>query len=275
MGAGVSTRPRAIQSALVALALTGCATPAARYAGSRALDLFDVFPLSGRSGVGLYMSARATPFLGAGIGAYDALACGMGPRRWGPVWEEEGSGIGPVYCVDESLLSRRGKDLANSNLIQLPEWPAGPDALFEEAPGWRSRGHVALVLPYLVRRDGDWAKLPPWYSLLDCEADAFIGVIGLRIGFSPGEIVDFLAGLFGLDPSGDDIGGRRDRERDAKRRGTPSDPPQLRREAPSDEGSGSPAPLDAWSEAGRIQSPATSARRPVRIFRQNGMTARW
>jgi hypothetical protein len=41
-----------------------------------------------------------------------------------------------------------------------------------------------------------------WHAF-DLEVSATV-LVGARIGFSPGEFVDFLAGLVGLDPIGDD-----------------------------------------------------------------------
>ncbi len=42
----------------------------------------------------------------------------------------------------------------------------------------------------------------PWHAF-DLEIAAMAGV-GVRAGFRPGEFVDFLAGIFGADPIGDD-----------------------------------------------------------------------
>ena len=38
----------------------------------------------------------------------------------------------------------------------------------------------------------------------DLEAGLFLGIIGCRVGFSPGQFADFLLGWFGLDIAGDD-----------------------------------------------------------------------
>lgn len=38
----------------------------------------------------------------------------------------------------------------------------------------------------------------------DIEAGVFAGIVGARVGFSPGEFVDFLLGWFGVDIAGDD-----------------------------------------------------------------------
>ncbi|MCZ6691919.1 MAG: hypothetical protein O7H41_20215 [Planctomycetota bacterium] len=39
----------------------------------------------------------------------------------------------------------------------------------------------------------------------DIEAHLFLGVVGARAGFSPGEFVDFFLGWFGVDIAGDDV----------------------------------------------------------------------
>ena len=38
----------------------------------------------------------------------------------------------------------------------------------------------------------------------DLEVGAFALILGARVGFSPGEFVDFLLGWFGVDIAGDD-----------------------------------------------------------------------
>lgn len=38
----------------------------------------------------------------------------------------------------------------------------------------------------------------------DLEAGATVAPVAIRVGFSPGETVDFIAGWFGFDPAGDD-----------------------------------------------------------------------
>ena len=51
----------------------------------------------------------------------------------------------------------------------------------------------------------------PWHSWADVKVDLLAGV-GLRVGLCPDELVDFLAGIFGLDLLGDDVGGSTDRD---------------------------------------------------------------
>ena len=41
--------------------------------------------------------------------------------------------------------------------------------------------------------------------MLDVEVGAVVAWIGFRVGVSPGELIDFLAGIVTLDPAGDDI----------------------------------------------------------------------
>ena len=50
---------------------------------------------------------------------------------------------------------------------------------------------------------------PKWWShaglhALDIEAHVFAGLVGVRVGFSPGEFLDFLLGWFGADIATDD-----------------------------------------------------------------------
>ena len=54
-------------------------------------------------------------------------------------------------------------------------------------------------------------ELDPWAHVhaFDTELGVYLLIVNAKVGFSPGEAVDFLVGLVGLDIAQDDTGGSR------------------------------------------------------------------
>lgn len=153
--------------------------------------------MSVKGGYGVGASVRATEFFHTGLEVYSATSFGLARGRCGPVWEEEG-GAG-VIMTGEQFTPR------------LPQrWPGGPDwtddSLFR-----RSSGNFFFFVPCRLM----WGlpnPLVPWPAWFDVDANIFLGVGGMRVGVCPGELIDFLAGIVGLDPIGDDVDGKLERE---------------------------------------------------------------
>ncbi len=106
-------------------------------------------------------------------------------RRWGrspPVARESGG----AFVVPEYRRAINWRDL---RLEQGDEEPLNKLGTPEVATLWEAT------------RDGP--DLPRAWDLF--EADLFLGIVGLRIGVRPLEFGDFLAGIVGFDPAGDDI----------------------------------------------------------------------
>ena len=185
------------------LSWTGCSSPG-RYIAARSLDLWDVLPFSAQRGSGLAASVRITPFAQTGLGWYNLTGdfsgtngFGMGLGRWGPRWYEGG-----VHFLIASIDYQESRGEA---------WPGGPDGRYQQLSTpektIRASGNFLLFLPgtgALEPPPGTSVRIPRWYFWPDCEAQVFVGFIGLRLGLSPAQLVDFLAGIIGLDPLGDD-----------------------------------------------------------------------
>ena len=190
---------------LALLSLAGCGS--SQYWASRRLDLWDVVPISVQRGYGLSASARVSPFAQSGLGVYgpgpreggaSTNSFGMGLGRWGPRSSE-----GALHLVLGSMEYQE---------LRGPPWPGGPDGRYEQystdEKRFRQSGNVFIVFPAPGVTDPPsdlFARLPRWYFWPDSEAHLFLGIFGIRIGFSPAQLVDFLAGIFGFDPLGDDI----------------------------------------------------------------------
>ena len=88
-------------------------------------------------------------------------------------------------------------------------WPGGPDrrySVVHGGPYTRTLGNMFFFIPIPLEAGGfEDTHLPPWHAWADIEADFFLGIAGIRLGVSPDQVVDFLAGIFGFDLFGDDI----------------------------------------------------------------------
>jgi hypothetical protein len=78
----------------------------------------------------------------------------------------------------------------------------------ERAPGSFPRPAGAAQKQGLVLFGVDASDVtpnPPRYEFSEIGAQLHLGVVGVEAGVVPAELADFLVGLFGMDPSGDDL----------------------------------------------------------------------
>ncbi len=180
--------------ALGALAALGCA-----YARDRGRDALDVFRLEVGYGIGLEVDARATDLAAVGLGGSYTKRVGLRDGSFG-VGQELALGL-PVAPFLWGAASENGTDLplppahlaARVSLRDLT-WPR---------PVGRSQAEGSLLFPFPL---GATSPARPLLRRADLEVAATAVVVSVRAGFSPGELLDLIAGLFGLDPAGDDDG---------------------------------------------------------------------
>jgi hypothetical protein len=177
--------------------LVGC-SGAGRYAKARALDFYDILPISVSRGKGACVLVRASAFF-TGLGKYEGYAYGLAPGRMGGSWKVTRRGMILLFQEEESLIRVNDKFLYR--------WPGGPDLYDLKSGLYRGKTVGFFVIP--LPHD---SFFPAWYTLLDADADLFVGVAGIRAGFSPSQVIDFLLGLFGLDPLKDDPDGPTEQE---------------------------------------------------------------
>jgi hypothetical protein len=195
-----------MRAATLAVGLASAAAGCGSWWESRALDLWDVVPVAVEydKELGFSASARATPFIQTGLGVYgidttSVNSWGMGLGRWGPAWKEAA-----VHVLIGTL---------EQQIIEGEPWPGGPDGRYGEVHEGslaRQSGNLLVFLPTAGIQhpppppEDMWAKLPPWHGILDCEAHVFLGLVGMRLGFAPLQLPDFLLGFLGIDFVGDD-----------------------------------------------------------------------
>jgi hypothetical protein len=159
-----------------ALVLVGCQATET-YLVNRGLDASDMVRAQVMAGPGVDVKLEVTHFVGLGFGFYDASACGLGTRHVG-CWEESVEDFGFWINRDHHKLVTDGAE--PSRMLRLdPNWIWDHDEPF-----------------YVVTEDG----FLPWLSARAC---LFL-FVGAEVEVRGGEILDFAAGLVGLDPSHDD-----------------------------------------------------------------------
>ena len=180
-------------------------TSVGSYFQARGMDLWDTFPISFAAGYGLMLEARATPYAGVGLGYTKNWRFGLAPQRWGPIWWERSRGI-PIYEYYR-YMDYRDED---------QRWEGGDPFWWDEdyryranswviIPGFSQQGEAffPIIPPYYLKEP--WI-FPNWslWTLFDVEASVFVGVVGVRVGVSPLQLLDFIAGLITWDPAWDD-----------------------------------------------------------------------
>jgi hypothetical protein len=162
----------ALRALLACLAALGAgSTLGCAYARERAADLADVFTLEVGAGYGLHADVKATDLLHVGAGYAHLRKAGFRGRDL--VWARD-----------------REVGLPVSAILAVGAWRDG---------GYDRLGHLHVNLGDLLAYDDPWRRA-------DLEVGVTAGIVSLRIGLSPGHLVDLLAGIVGLDPAGDDRG---------------------------------------------------------------------
>ncbi len=194
--------------ALVALAgsAAGCSTAVGRYGENRLLDVADLVSVSIAGGYGAAAEIRITPYLGLGAGWANDWRVGLAEQRWGPIWWEKERGI-PIFRY---YRIEHYRDFT-------PRWPGGDPYWWKEThrarasslvffPGMTREGELwwPIYPPYFITTPWEWPEWSKW-NLLNAEAGLFVGVAGARLGISPLQLFDLVAGIITWDPANDDV----------------------------------------------------------------------
>jgi hypothetical protein len=164
---------------LLALALGGCG-----YLRDRGRDLLDVFRIEGSVGVGLHVHVNATELAHVGAGS---------SRRY------EG---GIVY--GEPGADRRVEDdfpLSYVYTLVDPETEALHTLRWGKEDRYSPQHRCYWIMPGEIGRSAWQRDLLHYF---DIEVGVFVGIVGIQVGFSLGELVDFILGIFTFDIADDD-----------------------------------------------------------------------
>jgi hypothetical protein len=181
------TRTLALTLPLLALALGACRTNFGGYVADRVNDTVDIVPFSVASGPGFYVGARLTVIAGVGVGYAETSRAGWRRR---PVWTDD----------PEKLAGFRRWHEREKGFVVF--W----DRTDDPEPG---AGNLGVVVPAYTRESAwDYRLGFEPGSALDAEVEVHLFYVGLRVGVSPLQAIDWLAGWFLLDPAGDDLHNR-------------------------------------------------------------------
>jgi len=168
------------------------------YARDRALDFTDIVQVGVSDGGGIIVRAVPTRFLTLELGGRkDETFYGI--RRRSFHWVESSWGLlfssfWSPRIGEEAFARRTGTDVIRTShsklLFPLAERPEALRGEYEEH---------AYHLFVLTR-----SQRTHLVEYLDLEADVSLLIVGAQVIVSPGELLDFLAGLITLDPAGDD-----------------------------------------------------------------------
>lgn len=174
-------------SLVAAAASGGCS-----YFANRANDLLDPFQFAVGVGPGMYADVRATDFAATGLGYRDMTAVGT---------------LGRYLITDADMFSfAAGFVVSEVQTIHgahavLPGDPSQPDPLL-----W-SAMQLLIVLPMGAGPCDLYSLSERGLHMADIRAGVGLGYLGLDVGFSPGQFVDLLLGVVGIDIAGDDVFG--------------------------------------------------------------------
>jgi hypothetical protein len=179
---------------------SGCISSRAYFA-DRWADAKDIFTASVGTGAGANL--RVGP-VGTGLFANSDFAGLRGGEGY-YLWEDAGTRVGDML----------GRHMTCS-LSLLAFW--GDDfSIAECEPRKKSHNTGGFLVPFSYR------KVPASFYT-QCEAAAGLGWT-LRLGFNPGELLDFLLGWTTLDIYGDDLQARKEREEAENTAKEPPAPP--------------------------------------------------
>ena len=166
---------------LFTLCLSSCAADG--YLAKRGRDLADCLTLTASAGLEASAGLHATYLAHISVGAGLHVECGLVGRNFGG---------GSVVTLGLPIAPFMESGILHGRY------------LFTEVSGGWDKDAVEdeCYLIHALDIGNTSPKSDLWHAF-DLEISA-VALVGGRVGFSPGELVDFLAGLAGLDPRKDD-----------------------------------------------------------------------
>lgn len=183
---------RTLTFVLVAAAtgmLGGCS-----YLKNRTNDLFDVFRFDVGWGPALYAEARATDLVAVGLGVRYQESAGMHGRFVADDFPHEAVALGPFVFGSSGSWTALPILAGGTSRYDLHR-----DVVPTQILCFPLMGFGSCANDYVLSRRG--------LHVADLGADIAVGYVGLGVGVSPGEFLDLLLGLVGIDLARDDVFG--------------------------------------------------------------------
>jgi len=165
------------------------------YLYDRGNDFLDCFQANVGVGCGLAANVKVTDWITYYLGGSRTYRAGLG-RRFIQAWREQEGGI--LLLGERRVLNMYGYDVKGERKHRRGDYL-----------GERLSSFV-LVLPVDICSFGSHhrysASVRPLVEQANLEVGATLGVVAARVGVSPGQMIDFVQGWFGVDTPGDDRG---------------------------------------------------------------------
>ena len=182
---------------VVAFLLSGCAT----YVRNRTADLADIISAEASVGRGAHLNIQVTDFIGTGLGFSKQHGIAIHGRYIGASTRESGG----LVVMNISGVERTGTQMRPlfAGGRSYADMQRDCIHIYDD-----TRGSMWFIVPMDLAWNGpslyrDSAR-ERWWRILDVSVGAS-AIAGFHICLSPGEIVDFVLGLAGLDMAGDDV----------------------------------------------------------------------
>lgn len=195
---------------LLVLLGSGCAA-FNTYFFDRMNDLADVVKFDVGFGIGLDAHVSVTDLISTGVGYSDTYRFGLRGGRFGS-WRDIHAGI-PVATAlvlfsspSPGIFSRFSWDPFVTEFISIGDMSHSTASRFEPVVS----ESLLLFNTRLTRgshrsglfQETEWLEDP--ICMFDIEVSATVAIVGVRFGFSPGHLLDFLLGFLTIDIAGDD-----------------------------------------------------------------------
>ncbi|MCB9898317.1 MAG: hypothetical protein H6825_09970 [Planctomycetes bacterium] len=197
VGAGRSKAPR---GGLVALVLAAaCCAPGCAYAEARAADLADIGLLELSAGYGAHVGVQLTDFVGTGIGYSEQWALAWHGREVGTL-HRSSAGIVTIFLS----FSEPERHAMSTWVGAAPRADASAEVgeqancLFVPMDWWFGSRHAG------PGHDPGFELAPRGIRSFDVTLGASL-MLGVHVGVSLGDLLDFVLGWTGLDIAGDDV----------------------------------------------------------------------
>ena len=191
------------------LLLAGCATPFGTYMKDRGNDFADIFKADIGYGLGIDAHVIATDFIATGAGASATSKIGF-KGRYVDDWKDYHIGIPILPFIEWMNTSQCGGAHVDWCITDVAQLGTGKGGTVHEDSSFPSTGSMSILF---VNTIGFVDDKKPLLDKFDLECSATAGVIGVHIGFSPGQLFDFVFGWTGMDIGKDDT---KDKEKSAK-----------------------------------------------------------
>lgn len=191
---------------LVLISVVGCATPFGTYMKDRGNDFADCFKADVGVGLGIDAQVMVTDIVAIGVGGSVTRKVGFKGRHVNDWWDKHfGFPLMPFLLIYE--------------VEGRPCWPWVTTSIGTFGGEWEH----ALMKCYLPHHEDPnfptahtWSvlflncanligcRVKPFIDVYDIECGVTAGVVGARVGFSPGQFLDFVLGWSGVDIGKDD-----------------------------------------------------------------------